>query len=177
MEKNNILKTFLNFSIGSWISLIIGMVSAPIVTRLLDPSELGKSSMFTLIINIGVIIILCGTDQYYIRYYYEEVNKKKLLKKCLKICVGVFLIVSFIIVNFRENLLIFMFEEYKAYICVLILISLFFQVLNSFLLIIVRMEQKGKTFSFLIVLNRFFIFIFSLLFLFLGKKDYIISFI
>ena len=49
MKKNSLINKFLSFSIGSWISIIIAIVTTPITTRLLSPEEYGKFSMLSYI--------------------------------------------------------------------------------------------------------------------------------
>ncbi|PEY45958.1 polysaccharide biosynthesis protein, partial [Bacillus cereus] len=54
--KAGLLKKFLSFSIGSWLSIIIGFISTPIITRILSPEEFGKSSLFMVILNVLLLI-------------------------------------------------------------------------------------------------------------------------
>ena len=42
------VKKFVGFSVVTWISFIISFLSAPISTRLFDPSVLGKINIFNL---------------------------------------------------------------------------------------------------------------------------------
>ena len=66
----------MSFSIGNWIVLVIGLISAPLITRIIEPTEYGKYSMFTMYANIFMLIITCGLDQSYVRFFYEEDEQK-----------------------------------------------------------------------------------------------------
>lgn len=85
--KNRLLKSFLEFSIGNIATLILGLVSSPIITRLILPDEFGKFSMFTTVTSLIQIILLLGFDQSYVRFYYEEdeENRALLLFRCIKL--------------------------------------------------------------------------------------------
>ena len=58
MQNKSLLKKFLSFSYGSWIGIIIGIVSTPVITRLLTPEDFGKASMFTLALNILMVFVM-----------------------------------------------------------------------------------------------------------------------
>ncbi len=75
IKSNPLLKKFLAFSVGGWIALLIGLISTPITTRIFSPEELGKASMFNLAINVSMMLLLFGTDQAYVRFFYEEKHK------------------------------------------------------------------------------------------------------
>ena len=70
------VKKFVGFSVVTWISFIISFLSAPISTRLFDPSVLGKINIFNTYTNLWGILILVGLDQAYARFYYERPNNR-----------------------------------------------------------------------------------------------------
>ena len=83
----NLFKKFMEYGIGSIITLLLGFISSPIITRLISPEENGKFSMFNTVIDLLLVIIVLGLDQSYVRYYYEEDenNRGKLLRQCIKL--------------------------------------------------------------------------------------------
>ena len=58
MEKSNLIKKFLSFSIGGYINLIIGFFIIPITTRMLSPEQYGVYSLLNVISQI--LVILCS---------------------------------------------------------------------------------------------------------------------
>lgn len=154
--KNSLLKKFISFSIGGYIALIIGFFTTPITTRMLSPEQYGISSMFLLVVNALMYLSLLGLDQGFIRYIYEEDDEDKglLLKNCLKIPTILLIIISVIVLIFRTKISEFIFLESSFSMIILLLIMLVFTLLNRFSFLIVRMNQRGKLFSILQVLNQ-----------------------
>lgn len=104
MKRNSLINKFLSFSIGSWISIIIGVLSTLLITRLFSPDQTGIVSMFEPFANITTTFIICGIDQSFIRFFYveKEENRKIFLFNCFKLPMiinGIFIIIFFYFVN------------------------------------------------------------------------------
>ncbi|MDZ7543472.1 oligosaccharide flippase family protein, partial [Clostridium perfringens] len=102
--KNNLFKKFMEFGIGSIITLILGFISSPIITRMISPEENGKFGMFNTVTNLLLVIGMLGLDQAYVRYYYdeEEENRGKLLRNCIKLPLIINLFVGVLIIVFYK---------------------------------------------------------------------------
>lgn len=159
MEKN-ILKSFFSFSIGGYLSLVIGFFTTPIVTRLISPEEYGIFSIFNLFINIFLLISLIGLDQGFIRFYYEEENKSQLLQKCIVFSLIIYSFEVIFLYFFRKNISTYLFGDYYKEIFLMILIYIPILIINTFANRIIRMEKKGFTYSILQVLLPILNFIF-----------------
>lgn len=168
--KNNLLKKFISFSFGTWIGLIIGVISTPIITRLFIPEDFAKASMFNLAINILMIFVMFASDQSYVRFFYEEERDKRkfLLRNSLKIPLVIFFVTSLSILYFRNEVSVFLFGEQHDNIIYLLVASIIIYVINRFSVLVVRMEQLGKIFSILQILLKLLelIFIIALVYLF-----------
>lgn len=84
-KKESMLTSILNIGVGTIINMIIGFLTTPIITRLVVPEEYGRLSIFTLYINIAVMVLCLGLDQTLVRYFYNhnEVEYRKwLMSKC-----------------------------------------------------------------------------------------------
>lgn len=156
MATNSLLKKFLSFSIGNWLGLIIALISTPIITRLLSPKEFGIYSLYTVILNLFLIISMLGTDQSFVRFFYEGDKRfqRDLLYKCLYVSLGVFVIISFILLNFYSIIGQLIFNNQTFSLALLLVVGLFFSIINRFSLLIVRMEQRGSLYSALQVLMK-----------------------
>lgn len=154
----SLLKKFISFSIGGYISLIIGLLTTPIITRMISPEEYGIFSMYNLTINILMFVVMLGLDQGFVRFFYEEETlnaKSALLKKSLKIPMIILIILLPILWIFRDLLVKFIFGNENSKVLIFyIFIGLFFSVLNRFSNLAVRMQQKGKLYSFIQVMNQ-----------------------
>lgn len=156
--QNKLLKKFLSFSYGSWIGLILGLFSTMITTRILSPEDLGKGSMYTLALNICIIITIFGTDQSFVRFFYEEKkeNRGGLLYNCLKIPILATITVSALIIVFHKKITIFLFGDTSLIITMLLIIGVIGQLIYRYARLVIRMQQKGNLYSILEILQKLF---------------------
>lgn len=152
---NKYLKNFLSFSIGTWARAIISFISTPIITYLIIPEEFGRASMFTLVLNIGIIISLFGTDHSFIRFFYEisENERKGLLWECLVISFLNTTFISILFKNFEKKLSFFLFNKYYPYLGFIFSLSLYIAVFQRFNQVIIRMQKKGLRYSLIGIVN------------------------
>ena len=162
---NSLLKKFLSFSIGGYINVIIGLMTVPIVTRMLSPEQYGISSLINTIVNVLGIICYLGTDQGFVRFFYEEKeeNRGRLLFESLIIPGVCIIIFSSIIFFFRKEISIFIIGKNEIIIWKILVLSMFFSIVNRFSLLIIRMKQRGKLYSFFNVLTKVMEFLFILI--------------
>lgn len=155
-KNNSLINKFLSFSVGSWVTFIIGIFSTPLITNLFSPDQYGIFSKFEMYASLVMLVILFGIDQSFVRFFYteKEENRKALLFKCLKIPTIVNIIAVIIVVLFRNKLSNFIFGETTVWFALIAVLHLSFLTINKFALMVVRMQQKSKTYSFLIVLNK-----------------------
>lgn len=153
---NPLIKKLLAFSFGTWIAFLFGFISTPIITRLFMPEEMGKASMFDLAMNIIAIFVIFGTDQAYVRFYYQEEsnNRKHLLKKVLFLPSLIFIVFSIIILCFPDYITRKLFNEPIQNISVLLIAGILLTVVHRFAILVIRMQQKGVIFSYLQILVK-----------------------
>lgn len=162
---SNLLKIFFSFSVGGYVALVIGFFTTPITTRMLSPEQYGVSSMYLLVVNILMLLAMLGLDQGFVRYFYDETEEDKglLLKNCLKIPVIMLVIISILILLFREKISKFIFLEDSYPMIILLIVMLIFTLLNRYSFLTVRMNQKAKLFSIFQILNQLLNFTFIVL--------------
>lgn len=73
----NFLKSFAKFSVGTWISAGIAILSTPILTWFIKPEEFGKSSMFVLAYSLLTSLLCFSIDQGFIRYFNEKDDEER----------------------------------------------------------------------------------------------------
>lgn len=71
-KTENVLSGFFHIGIGTAINMVIGFFTTPIITRLVDPTEYGRLSIFNMYISISIMVLCMGLDQALVRYYYKE---------------------------------------------------------------------------------------------------------
>ncbi len=155
-KSNSILNKFLSISVGSWIALIIGFISTPIATRLISPDQFGKVSMFLLAAEILGAVALLGADQSFNRFFYEEEEDKRkyLLLMCLKLSMAAFLVLSVGVLIFYKDVSSFIFSYVSFWLVLLLILYAFLRIINTYASVVVRMQQKGKVFSFKLILSK-----------------------
>lgn len=172
-RNNSILNKFLSISVGSWLSMFIGFISTPITTRLISPDQFGVVSMFLLVAEIMGAVSLFGADQSFTRFYYDEDEEKRkyLLLACLKISFSTFIVLTLLVLIFYKKISDFMFSYVNFWLIILLIIYAFLRIISTYSSVVIRMQQKGKTFSLILVLNKLLEFIGILFFAYLlGNK-------
>lgn len=155
MSQKNILKHFTVIGLGTIINLFLGLLSTPVITRIVDPHEYGQFSMFSTYSGIMVMVICIGLDQSLVRYYYENdgiVYKRALLYKCLILPVILSFIISAIVCFFAwTDIISFEFDNIiLLFLCIYSIIKLIYR----FSQLIVRLEYKSKLFSTLNIISK-----------------------
>ena len=163
--KNNLIKKFLSFSIGGYINILIGLFTVPITTRILSPEQYGISSLITTVTSFMFVICCLGTEQGFVRFFYEEKedNRGNLLYNCLFYPIFISLVVFVLIYILRDKISIFLLGHKEKNIWLTFIGMIFFSSLNNFSLLIIRMQQKGKLYSFFNVLSKSLEFFFILI--------------
>lgn len=155
MKEKNYLKHFAVIGIGTVLNMLLGLLTTPLITRVVNPEEYGQYSIFTMYANIALMVLCMGLDQSMVRYFYESVDnryKRSLLFKCIMTPIVVSIVVSFgFCVLVHYNLLKF---EFDIVITIILCIFTIFQVIYRFSLLLVRLSYQSKLFSSLNILNR-----------------------
>lgn len=168
-QKHSFLKHFTIIGGGTVINMLLGLLTEPIITRLVDPVDNGRYAIFNIYSSIAVMVLCIGLDQALVRYYYEkqeEEYKRDLLSKCVIVpivcCLGISAVVMALslsgLVKFKFDPLI------MGILCVFTL----FQLIYRFSLLLVRLEYKSKLYSLLNIIHKLIYLgaVFPLIFLF-----------
>lgn len=167
-KRNNFLKHFVIIGGGTVINLLIGLITTPIITRLVEPSEYGQLSIFIMYTNIAVMVVCMGLDQALVRYFYEQddVNyRRALLFKCIKYPLMIWCGLAVLFITLTRTEVIHF--EFSAYINLLLCVNIFVQVIYRFSQLLVRLAYKSKLYSTLNILQKLFYVSFSLIFLYI----------
>ena len=153
--KNSFLKHFFVIGIGTFINMLLGVITVPIITRIVSPEINGQYSLFDTYANIAVMILCLGLDQALVRYYYKS-NKPEYKTTLLYKCITPPLIVSFIaamvFVLFEKNKIIN--YDFSTSITLLLCIYTIVQLIYRFSLLVVRLESHSKLYSFLSIVVK-----------------------
>lgn len=149
------IKHFTIIGGGTLISMIIGFLTTPILTRIVSPKAYGQVSIFVLYTDMSVLLLYFGLDQALVRYFYNEETddyRRCILFKCIKIPVIATLAASAISILLQKTG-VFDFELGTGLLYALCL-YVFLTVIYRFAQLMVRLQYKTKTYSGLNVLQK-----------------------
>lgn len=172
MEK--LLKKFIGFSVGPMIAAVISFITVPIITFFVSPEEFGKASMFTVVQTLMASFIFLGMDQSYAREYHYVENKIKLFQNAVTIPLILSSFFILIGVVFKSQISFFLFEDSNYHdISILFGFMLVFMILERFILLSIRMEERALEYSIYSVTVKVMVFIVTLLMLYYGEKNFL----
>lgn len=156
MKNNNSpVKHFFVIFSGAFISLLIGVLTTPIITRIVDPVEYGQLSIFNLYCNIAVMVFCLGMDQALVRFYYEKESlayRQTISRKSMAISLGIWIVVAVVIsILVKEKVISFEWDN-KIVLCLLLFISI--ELMNRFSSLIIRLEYHSSKYSLRNILHK-----------------------
>lgn len=171
---NTFVKRLFLFSIGPIGGAVISFITIPLTTYFVTPKEYGKASMFVLMQTLLGTFLYLGIDQAYTREYHEVKNKRQLFKNALLIPFILGLgILFFIFFNSKTVSLILFDQESFSLACLLFGTMLLFMVVERFILLSVRMQEKALEYSVFNLLSKMIILICTLLFVLFIRRDFL----
>lgn len=172
-NKPGILQGFLQFFYGNFIVLLLGFISLPLITRVLEKEEYGRTSLFSSVVSIIYICAILGLDQSYIRFYHKDnVDRRKLFKQCLMPPLALIVVLSLAYFIFSDFFNIILFERTGLDISLLVVGYTLTSVFERFLFLHIRMEQNGKLYSNLNILSKVLYIVFILVFVSIYGNDF-----
>lgn len=177
-KKGGILKHFSIIGGGTLINMILGVFTTPIITRIVDPVDYGKLSIFTMYSGIALMVLCLGLDQAMVRYYYEsekEEYKRALLFRCIKLPIvsSIFVSVVIIIVSALDVITF----EFGTFYMILLCVYTIIQLIYRFSLLLLRLAYKTKLYSILNVLHKLVYIVISLPLIFIAYTNDLLSLI
>jgi O-antigen/teichoic acid export membrane protein len=169
LESASLLKKFVQFSIGPLGAAALSLFTTPVITWLIVPKEFGRTEMFMTVYNMLLLCSNFGLDQGFVRFYNQCSNdeqKINLFRLTIKFPILFNLLLSAILIGFWKQISLLLFNSYNFPAIMILSISLLVGLLNYYSMLVLRMKQKGKTYSLLNLLtsasNSLFIIFFAL---------------
>ena len=172
--KTNIIQHFLTIGMGSILNMVIGLITTPILTRIVDPTELGQMSIVTTYSAIGSMVLCCGLDQALFRFFYEKdaiEYKRGLLRFCFSFStVGA--LSSFIIVFVSMKLKVRF--EFSAAIMFLLCVHITTTIWDRISSYVLRLDYKSRQYAMCNVMRRVVYLIFAIVPALILKSHYLL---
>ena len=154
-KQGNLVKSFIEYFYGNFVVLLLGFVSLPLTTRLLDTDEYGRTALFTSAVSVIYIFAILGLDQAYIRYFYQKgIRRRRLFLQCLIPPVIIVLFLSALYVVGADTFNGILFGRSSLDITMLVIGYTIISVFERFLFLNIRMEQRGRLYSNLNILSK-----------------------
>lgn len=156
MKRESVIENGVAMLLGTCANILLSIITTPIITRIVAPHDYGEWSLLTTYTNVMMAIVLMGLDQAFVRFYYKDnsvLYKKYLTYTVVKI--PILLSASLIVISlgFIRSLKLFDGDSWVGYI--MLYANLLIAVVNRIAQLVLRMEQKGKAYSMLLVVNKF----------------------
>jgi len=155
-KETSLIKSFLQFSAGPWVAAAISFLTTPMTTYLIIPEEFGKASMYTIAFSLILQVVLLGTDRSFVRMFYEydEDRRSVLLWNCLIPSLSMSLLVSAVLLIFRQQVSLLLFDDPDLIMPVVALsLTTVIAMLERFASLVLRMKKRGIAFSSLRVVS------------------------
>lgn len=170
---NVFLKRLINFSIGPVAGAFISFITLPVTTWLIMPEEFGKAAMFMLAYSMVSMFLYLGIDVAFIREFNAKEDKIKLFWNSLTVPLTLSVLFSFIILINGRLISQLLFSSYQEVVMKALAVSLPFAVISRFNLIVVRMQERGKLYSFLSILRQLSKFVFTIVLVLSFEKTFV----
>ena len=168
------IKKLSQFSIGSILGAIIGLITVPMTTYFISPEEFGRAGMFVLVQTLMASFVYLGIDQAYVREFHDEENKKNLFHNALIAPIMISLLV-FIMFGFNTRFfsnVLFGEESYTRIIWLVGSMGIFI-VFERFILLFIRMEEKALEYSLFNIILKILVLLATIFLLLFVRQDFL----
>ena len=165
-----IVKDFSKIAGSSFINLLLGLLTTPLITRLVSPEQYGNWSLFCIYSSVFASICLFGSDYVIVRYYYENKDKRyrsQLVRWCCFVSLMIILVSSIPIYLILYHIR----PSWNWIILCLLIINTTLNVLNRLINLLLRFENKINVLSLTTILHKI-TFVLIALFSLYYIKDY-----
>lgn len=167
------LKRLMGFSLGPILGAAISIILFPIFTNLLTVGEYGDGAGFqTILLQIPSFIYI-GMDQAFTREYHHKEDKKDLMQQAmvLPIILGVFLSAGAVLLSGQLSNWFFKSPDY-SYVIVYAAVWVMLTIIERFILLSIRMQEKAVEYSLFTLLQKIFNFIVSMALILMGVRNF-----
>lgn len=166
-----LIKDFSKIAGSSFINFLIGLLTTPLITRVVEPEQYGNWSLFCIYSNVLSTILLLGSDYIIVRYYYKHEDmayKNQLTRWCFFISTIAVILASVptvvILAHIRPN--------WSWFILCLLVFNIWVNILNRLVNLLLRFENKINVLSIMTILHKvlFVVIAITTLFCITGQK-------
>ena len=135
------------YSLGNLSVKIIGLILLPLYTDYFPTNELGKLYIFSITAQLLVPIFVLGLNNALMRWWVDaksDKEKKIIISSVLFVLIIISIILNLILQPFSKDFSILLFKTANyTDVFTILFISISFQILNLFLLSLIRVTEKS----------------------------------
>lgn len=150
-----LLKDFFVVGIGTVLNVLLSFFTGPIITRIVDPAENGKLTVFNTYVGIITSLFYFGLNEALLRFFYsykEKEGKKRLLKLCVVLPSFAFAVVFCIaLIMFLNGLLEI---QYSLFVFLILSLCILFTILERMSNVMLQNTFNSKKYSEALVLKK-----------------------
>lgn len=176
MKEKKFINHFMMIGTGTILNIFIGLMTTPVITRLVGKETYGEFSIFTMYVGIGMMILCMGLDQGIIRFYYKEntvLYRRKLIRASCIIPTISTVLLTIVIMILNENQIIRF--EFDTLTLGLLGICILVQLINRLNMVQLRAAYKTKEYSIIHVTNKLLYIFFTIVFITILHKQHFTS--
>lgn len=165
-------KHFINLFMGVGLNVVLGVITTPVITRIVAPEAYGNLSLFLLYANVFLIVAALGQDQSYARFFYtrdEDEYKQYILKMTSRIPLMIAVVSAAVVVC--GYLII---PERKA-VWLIFAVHIVFVMLGQFSNMAVRLKMRTTLYSIIINVQKLIYVGLAVLMVLVFKWDHLIA--
>lgn len=168
------LKKLIGFSIGPVAGAALSFLTIPLTTLFIRPEEYGKAGLFLLLQSLIGSFLFLGIDQAYTRDYHEARDKTTFFQNALLIPLGFALLLFLITLLMPQWIAQTLFgQKNQLLAAVLFGLMIVFMVLERFILLSLRMQEKALEYSLLNIFVKFTVLVLTLIFVLWVRRDFL----
>lgn len=141
------LKKILGFALGPVAGAAFGLITVPVVAWAFSAADVGRLNILLVTQSFGLLLVVLGLDQAYVREFHESKNRARLLKACFAPGFVFLLLGAALTIPFRSEVSNIIYGAPDSMFFWLTLASIVAVFLSRFLSLILRMQERGLAFS------------------------------
>lgn len=174
------LKTLLSFAMGPMIAGALGLITIPILTWYFPQEDIGRITLFQIVISLSVMVFSLSLHESYVREYNEVDNKADLLK--ISIIPGLLLLILSILFLYlfgifypKTSVSLLIFDINSSVLTFIVLLAIIFSFFINIFNHVIRMEERGIAFSIMQITPKLSFLIFAMIMIGIGtKRDFLV---
>ena len=142
-----ILSKVLGFAVGPIASAAFGLLTVPVIAWGFSAEDVGRLNILQVTVSFGLLMLVLGLDQAYVREFHESPDRAHLLKACFAPGFALLVLGGLLSAAFSSQLSRLLFGADHPVFYWITLACVVATFVSRFLSLILRMQERGLAFS------------------------------